>query len=151
MPKTRSARSRPRTRAPPRAPTRGLARPSTVASTRVSRTHQDSSTALGGDSTNAAVQTAAQGMPVSVTAVATQGTPLTQVAPTKVASGRTDNGRLFLQCGGAAIRPNPRAGAGGGGGVSCYGTAVQPVRTSTSIRPSGCCSYSGRAGPLMPG
>ena len=122
-PKTRSARSRPRTRVPPRVPTRGSARPSTVASTRASRMRQDSSITLGGDSTNAAVQTAAQGMPVSVTAVATQGTPVTQVAPTTVASQ-----------------------VGGTGGVSCYGTTVQPVRTSTSIHRSGRCSYSGRGG-----
>ena len=38
-------------------------------------------------------------------------------------SDRADDVRLFPQCGGAATRPVPRAGAGG---VSCYGTAVQP-------------------------
>ena len=69
-----------------------------MASTRSSRTRQDSSTTLGGDSANAAVQPvaqsmpasvtalAAQGMPTSVTAVATQGTPVTLVTPTTVAS-----------------------------------------------------------------
>ena len=98
-----------------------------MASTRVSRTHQDSSTALGGDSTNAAVQTATQGMPVSVTAVATQGTPVTQVA-----SGCADDSRLFPQCGGAATRPNPRAGAGGGtGGVSCIPPSAGQAAAAT--------------------
>ena len=45
----------------------GSARPLTVDSTRASMTRQDSSTTLGGDSANAAVQTTAQ---------------VTQVAPT---------------------------------------------------------------------
>ena len=42
--------------------------------------HQDSSTTLGGDSTNTAVQLAVQGMPVSVTALAAQGMPASVTA-----------------------------------------------------------------------